>query len=336
MKDGTRVWIKPVHGYLLSLLRKPVRDIVTVTGVDRRGRPVATDAGNHEHSEHASSVRRDRYDRVSVGVGVGAASAATAPSDVVDAVHGRVVGWAHSGSDWFVVYLDRVGGGWCGLQGASWRIALVENSRLPVHVTADPRLAGAMCGNSLAWVRGGRFSDGSHAEAAFMLWANLARRHNLRLPDRRQSPEAVGEVWRRQGRARERHRHGLIREPWPQLAWRDRGRVPVRRRVVRARAPTMNGDIRDGGDVSALMRWQGSDAGRVRAACRGHGRGQWVVTVASVSQPQRLARISARRGRAAAVPRAWAERAAKVIRAHAAAGDAISVRAENGSRTGAA
>ena len=43
MKDGTRVWIKSVHGYVLSLLRKPVRDIVKVTGVDRRGRPVVSE-----------------------------------------------------------------------------------------------------------------------------------------------------------------------------------------------------------------------------------------------------------------------------------------------------
>ena len=104
-------------------------------------------------------------------VGVGAGLAATVPDGVVNAVHGRVVGWSKSGGDWFVVYLDRTGSGWCGLQGASWRIALVETSRLPVHVTADRRLAGAMCGNSLAWVRTGRFSDGKHAEAAFMLWA---------------------------------------------------------------------------------------------------------------------------------------------------------------------
>ena len=104
-------------------------------------------------------------------VGVGAASAATVPLNVVDAVHGRVVGWARSGSDWFVVYLDRTGGGWCGLQGADWRIALVETARLPVRVTADRRVDGAGCGNELAWVRGGRFSDGRHAEAAFMLWA---------------------------------------------------------------------------------------------------------------------------------------------------------------------
>jgi hypothetical protein len=98
-------------------------------------------------------------------------AAATVPGDVVNAVHGRVVGWTRSSSDWFVVYLDRSGGGWCGMQGASWRIALVETKRLPVRVTADRRLSGAGCGNALAWVQAGRFSDGRHQEAAFMLWA---------------------------------------------------------------------------------------------------------------------------------------------------------------------
>jgi len=103
-------------------------------------------------------------------LGVGASAAATVPNDVLNAVHGRVVGWARSDSDWFVVYLDRSGGDWCAMRGASWRIALVETKRLPVRVTADRRLEGAMCGNSLAWVRAGRFSDGKHPEAAFMLW----------------------------------------------------------------------------------------------------------------------------------------------------------------------
>jgi hypothetical protein len=102
---------------------------------------------------------------------VGVSPAATIPGDVVNAVHGRVVGWARNGSDWFVVYLDRTGGDWCGMKGASWRIALVETNRPPVRVTANRRLAGAMCGNALAWVRAGRFSDGKHPEAAFMLWA---------------------------------------------------------------------------------------------------------------------------------------------------------------------
>jgi hypothetical protein len=99
-----------------------------------------------------------------------AASAETVPPPVVEAVHGRVVGWARSGSDWFAVYVDRKGAGWCGLEGASWRMALVETSRLPVRAVADRRIGGAMCGNELAWVRAGRFSDGRHQEVAFMLW----------------------------------------------------------------------------------------------------------------------------------------------------------------------
>ena len=105
----------------------------------------------------------------SLGI-VATAQAATVPPPVVEAVHGRVVGWARSGSQWFVVYVDRVGGGWCGLQGASWRMALVATSPLPVHVVVDRRIGAAMCGNQLAWVRSGRFSDGRHREVAFMLW----------------------------------------------------------------------------------------------------------------------------------------------------------------------
>lgn len=104
-------------------------------------------------------------------VAAGASDAATVPGDVLNAVHGRVVGWAKSGSDWFVVYLDRRGSGWCGMQGVNWRIALVETKRLPVRATADRKLSGAMCGNSVAWVKAGRFSDSRHEEAAFMLWA---------------------------------------------------------------------------------------------------------------------------------------------------------------------
>jgi hypothetical protein len=98
-------------------------------------------------------------------------SAATVPSPVADAVQGRVMGWARSSPDWFVVYVDRRGGAWCGLRGASWRIALVAESPLPAHVASRRRVGSAMCGNALAWVRAGRFSDGRHREAAFMLWA---------------------------------------------------------------------------------------------------------------------------------------------------------------------
>lgn len=126
-------------------------------------------------------------------VGVRASAAATVPGDVVNAVHGRVVGWAKSGSDWFVVYLDRRGSGWCGMEGASWRIALVETKRLPVHTTADRRLTGAGCGNSLSWVESGRFSDGKHREAAFMLWADPALG---RPPTSTGSPAGASFSWR--------------------------------------------------------------------------------------------------------------------------------------------
>ncbi len=100
----------------------------------------------------------------------GSASTATTPPPVGEAVHGRVVGWARSGADWFVVYLKGAGKAWCGFEGATWRMALVTTAPLPVHVAADRAIGGAMCGNELAWVRSGRFSDGRHREAAFMLW----------------------------------------------------------------------------------------------------------------------------------------------------------------------
>jgi hypothetical protein len=116
---------------------------------------------------------------------------ATIPFAVFSAVNGRVVGWAPTGHDWFVVYIDRRGRNWCGLQGTSWHIAIVETTKLPVHVVADRRLQGAMCGNALSWVRSGQFSDGRHREVAFMLWASPSlgaqtsvyriERHRLRL-----------------------------------------------------------------------------------------------------------------------------------------------------------
>jgi hypothetical protein len=109
---------------------------------------------------------------VVVGIGAPGAASAIVPPPVVEAIHGRVVGWAKTGSDWFAVYADGKGGGWCGLEGASWRMALVETSRLPVRTVADKRIGGAMCGNELAWVRAGRFSDGRHREVAFMLWTD--------------------------------------------------------------------------------------------------------------------------------------------------------------------
>jgi hypothetical protein len=64
-------------------------------------------------------------------------------------------------------------------------MALVETSRVPVRVVADRRIAGAMCGNELAWVRAGRFSDGRHREVALMLLDNaLDRRDRIHLPHR--------------------------------------------------------------------------------------------------------------------------------------------------------
>lgn len=101
------------------------------------------------------------------------ARAATLPQPVFNAIHGRVAGWASTPSGWFVVYVDRSGSDWCGLGGASWRIAFVSSRELPpVHATATKRISGAMCGNDLSWVRAGRFSDGRHQEVAFMLWAD--------------------------------------------------------------------------------------------------------------------------------------------------------------------
>jgi hypothetical protein len=100
-----------------------------------------------------------------------AVRAGTIPDPVFSAVHGRVVGWAHSGNEWFGIYIDRKGSGWCGLDGASWRMALVETEKLPMRVVADARIGGAMCGNALAWVRAGQFSGRRHREVAFMLWA---------------------------------------------------------------------------------------------------------------------------------------------------------------------
>jgi len=104
----------------------------------------------------------------------GGASAATVPDPVFEAVYGRVVGWAHTGSEFFVVYVDRKGGDWCRLAGTSWRMALVETTPLPRRVVADRRISRAMCGNELAWVRAGGFSDGRHHEVAFLLWTTPA------------------------------------------------------------------------------------------------------------------------------------------------------------------
>lgn len=98
----------------------------------------------------------------------------TVPYAVFTAVHGTPVGWAKSGHEWFVVYVDGRGNQWCDLGRDSWRVALVETTTLPVRVVADRRISGAMCGNALSWVRTGRFSDGEHREAAFLLWTTPA------------------------------------------------------------------------------------------------------------------------------------------------------------------
>jgi len=99
-----------------------------------------------------------------------AASTATIPPPVLAAIRGRAVGWAPTGPEWFVVYLKGPARPPCGLDGATWRMALVSTAPSPAHVVADRRINGAMCGNDLAWVQSGRFSDGRHREVAFMLW----------------------------------------------------------------------------------------------------------------------------------------------------------------------
>jgi hypothetical protein len=93
----------------------------------------------------------------------------TVPEPVFVPIHGRPMGWAGSGSNWFVVYV-KGGTGRCGLDGGQWRIALVETRRLPARVVSDRPIGGSMCGNLVSWVKTGRFSDGKHPEAAFQLW----------------------------------------------------------------------------------------------------------------------------------------------------------------------
>jgi hypothetical protein len=102
------------------------------------------------------------------------AEAATVPSPVLEATRDEPVGWVASGVDWFVVSLRGKGTGACGYSGKTWRIALVETAELPVRTVTARRLGTAECGNRLAWVRAGRFSDGRHREVAFMLWATPA------------------------------------------------------------------------------------------------------------------------------------------------------------------
>jgi hypothetical protein len=91
------------------------------------------------------------------------------------------------------------------------------------------------------------------------------------------------------------------------------------------------------GDVSESMRWQGTTPDGYALLVERTGSGQWVVTVASVSRSRNdsleAALVEAGGG---SVPRTWAERAAKAVRAHVARSDAISVPAANGSRTGTA
>lgn len=98
----------------------------------------------------------------------------TIPYAIFTAVHGIPVGWAKAGKDWFVVYVDHRGTEWCGLGHDAWRVALVETTKLPVRVAAVRRISAASCGNELSWVRTGRFSDGLHREAAFLLWTSPA------------------------------------------------------------------------------------------------------------------------------------------------------------------
>jgi hypothetical protein len=96
-------------------------------------------------------------------------SGGTVPEPVFVPIRGRSMGWARSGSNWFVVYV-KGGTGRCGLDGGQWRIALVETRRLPARVVSDRPISGSMCGNLVSWVKTGRFSDGKHPEAAFQLW----------------------------------------------------------------------------------------------------------------------------------------------------------------------
>lgn len=100
-------------------------------------------------------------------------SGGTVPEPVFVPVRGRPAGWVRTGNSWFVVYV-KGGGGRCGYDGATWRIALVETTKLPARVVDDRRISGAMCGNDLQWVKAGRFSDGRHHEVAFMLWTTPA------------------------------------------------------------------------------------------------------------------------------------------------------------------
>lgn len=113
---------------------------------------------------------RSAVPRAASGPGHGLLSTGTIPYPVFETVHGQVVGWAKTGHDWFAVYVNKLGDGWCGLGHDSWRIALVGAKTPPFQVVANRRIAPAGCGNMLSWVRAGRFSDGLHREVAFFLW----------------------------------------------------------------------------------------------------------------------------------------------------------------------
>jgi hypothetical protein len=105
---------------------------------------------------------------VLAALAAGVSRAATVPGAVQNAVHGRVAGWASSPGGYVAVYLDRPGGGWCGLDGSDWRLGVV--STRAERLSSSLRIGSAMCGNSLAWLKEGRFSDGRHPEVAFQLW----------------------------------------------------------------------------------------------------------------------------------------------------------------------
>jgi hypothetical protein len=42
LQDGSRVTIRPTSGYVLALLPREIRDIVSLTGVSARGKPIVT------------------------------------------------------------------------------------------------------------------------------------------------------------------------------------------------------------------------------------------------------------------------------------------------------
>ena len=214
--------------------------------------------------------------------------AGTIPQPVFDAVHGRVSGWAASTGGYSVaVYVDRRGGDWCGLPGASWRIALVETRRL--RVVADRRIGSAMCGNSLSWVSAGRFSDGRHPEVAFMLWSTPsigAFTYLYRLSGSRLSLLAKfgGD---RENRHRDSDRR--VRKQRPESTRRDRGCLPLRPRPLHARQQPL----------TSLRATNVPRAGRRArdAALRAHGR--------EAARPSLLAEARKRqgdRGRGPVVP----------------------------------